>query len=120
MKLNYIKYCKSSITPATKMEFFEYLKNVKSLNPGEVILTSINHDGTMKGYDIETLVKAKEILNVPVIASGGCGNYQHMADLLKKSSMSALSASSMYHFTEQTPLGAKKFLKENGFRVRLQ
>ena len=104
---------------ATKVELFEYLKNVKLLNPGEIILTSINHDGTMKGYDIETFEKAKEILNIPIIASGGCGNYQHMVDLLKKCPISALSASSMYHFTEQTPLGAKKFLKEQGFRVRL-
>ena len=104
---------------STKVELFKYLKKVKSLNPGEIVLTSINHDGTMKGYDIETFIKAKEILNMPIVASGGCGNYQHMVDLLKKCSVSALSASSMYHFTEQTPLGAKKFLKEQGFRVRL-
>jgi len=111
-------YIKSG-SETTKVELFEYLKKVKALNPGEIVLTSINHDGTMKGYDIETFIKAKKILDMPIVASGGCGNYQHMADLLKKCSISALSAASMYHFTEQTPLGAKKFLKEKGFRVRL-
>lgn len=104
---------------STKVDLFDYLEKIKLLNPGEIILTSINHDGTMKGYDIETFIKAKEILNIPIIASGGCGNYQHMADLLEKCSISALSAASMYHFTEQTPLGAKKFLKKKGFKVRL-
>ena len=111
-------YIKSG-SQSTKVDLFDYLKKIKLLNPGEIILTSINHDGTMKGYDIETFIKAKEILNIPIIASGGCGNYQHMADLLEKCSISALSAASMYHFTEQTPLGAKKFLKRKGFKVRL-
>ena len=82
---------------------------IKELNAGEVILTSIDNEGTMKGYDNNVYKIACEILESPVIASGGCGNPNHMNEVLKYSRVSALAAASMFHFTEITPILCKKF-----------
>ena len=72
----------------------------------------------MNGYDLDTLSKAIKTIDFPIIASGGCGNYEHMIDVLRISSNFSLAAASIFHFTEQTPLQAKIYLKKNGFRVR--
>jgi cyclase len=86
---------------------------------GEILLTSIERDGTFEGYDVETTRAVSEAVKIPVIASGGCGNYDHMAEVLSKGGASAVAAASIFHFTEQTPLEAKKHLAAKGFRVRL-
>jgi cyclase len=85
---------------------------------GEILLTSIDRDGTMEGYDLELIRRVAEAVQVPLIASGGAGTYQHMADALGTGRASAVAAASMFLFTEQTPLGAKRFLGEAGFPVR--
>ncbi len=86
---------------------------------GEILLTSIDLDGTMKGYDIELIRRVCAAVAIPVIASGGAGKYEHLYQALAQGRASAVAAASMYHFTEQTPLGAKKYLHEKGIAVRL-
>lgn len=97
----------------------EWAKEVEHLGAGEILLTSVERDGTMQGYDIDLVRDVSAAVNVPVIASGGCGSYAHMAEVLTQSRASAVAAASIFHFTEQTPREAKKFLAANGFRVRL-
>ena len=85
---------------------------------GEILLTAIDRDGTMEGYDTELIASVAGAVSVPVIASGGAGDYAHMAEALKAGA-SAVAASSIYHFTEMTPLGAKIHLAKRGFPMRL-
>ncbi len=91
---------------------------VEALGAGEILLTSINRDGTMTGYDVEITRRVAEAVSIPVIASGGAGNYGHMAEVLRGSKVAAVAAASIYHFTEQTPKEAKNFLRDQGFMVR--
>jgi cyclase len=88
------------------------------LGAGEILITSIERDGTMMGYDLELIRQLNEAVSIPVIASGGAGNYEHMAQALREGKASAVAAASMFHFTQQTPLEAKRYLREQGFNVR--
>jgi cyclase len=94
-------------------------KECAARGAGEILLTSIERDGNFVGYDIETTRAVSEAVKIPVIASGGCGSYDHMAEVLSKGKASAVAAASIFHFTEQTPLEAKRHLAGLGFRVRL-
>jgi cyclase len=96
-----------------------FAKECAARGAGEILLTSIERDGNFEGYDVETVHNVSESVRIPVIASGGCGNYEHMAEVLLKGKASAVAAASIFHFTEQTPLEAKRFLSAKGFRVRL-
>jgi imidazole glycerol-phosphate synthase subunit HisF len=96
----------------------EWAKSLAALGAGEILLTSIERDGTMTGYDIALVRDVAAAVNVPVIASGGCGNYGHMAEVLAGTRASALAAASIFHFTEQTPREAKSYLAARGFCVR--
>ena len=72
----------------------------------------------MQGYDIELVRAVSQAVQIPVIASGGAGSYADMVTVLRDGGASAVAAASIFHFTEQTPLEAKRFLKERGFPVR--
>lgn len=103
---------------ATGREVVAWARELEDRGAGEILITSIERDGTMLGYDlalIESLVRA---VNIPVIASGGAGNYQHMIDAVKKAGASAVAAASIFHFTEQTPAEAKKAMANAGIPVR--
>jgi len=93
-------------------------RRAEAAGAGEILITSIERDGTMEGYDLELLRKVSEAVSVPVIASGGAGEYRHLAKALEAGA-SALAAASIFHFTEQTPREAKRFLREQGYPVRL-
>lgn len=86
---------------------------------GEILLTSIDRDGTMQGYDLELIRDVADAVTIPVIASGGAGEYRHMAEALLDGGASAVAAASMFHFTEQTPLEAKHHLRGCGVAVRV-
>lgn len=86
---------------------------------GEILLTSVDHDGMMEGYDVDVVKQVCEKVNIPVIASGGAGSYEHMVDVLKIGNASSVAAASLFHFTEQTPLEAKKYLKQKQINVRI-
>jgi cyclase len=103
---------------ATGREAVAWARELEDRGAGEILITSIERDGSMQGYDlplIETVVRA---VNVPVIASGGAGNYQHMIDAVKQAGASAVAAASLFHFTEQTPAEAKAAMANAGIAVR--
>ena len=86
---------------------------------GEILLTSIERDGTMTGYNLELIKKVSCAVGIPVIASGGAGSYDDMYRALSEGGASAAAVSAMFHFTEQTPQEAKKYLHGKGINVRL-
>jgi len=96
-----------------------WAKEVESLGAGEILLTSIDQDGRMAGYDIELTKKVSQAVSIPVIASGGAGSYEDMALVLQEGGASAVAAASIFHYTQQTPLEAKLFLKNEGLHIRL-
>ena len=96
----------------------EWVQELEKKGAGELILTSIDLDGTMKGYDFDLLKTVAKIVRIPVIASGGAGDYSHMIKAIQECGASAVAAASMFHFTEQTPYEAKTELKKSGIPVR--
>lgn len=111
-------YTHAGTIPAGK-DPVELAREVEALGAGEILLTSIDRDGTMTGYDLELTRRISEAVSIPVIASGGAGNYEHIAQVLREGKASAVAAASIFHFTQQTPLEAKRYLRESGFNVRL-
>jgi len=97
----------------------ELAQEAEARGAGEILLTSIDCDGTMNGYDIELTRRVTEAVFIPVIASGGAGSYEHMAQVLREARVSAVAAASIFHFTQQTPREAKQYLHQHGFPVRL-
>lgn len=87
---------------------------------GELLVTSIERDGTMEGYDLDLIKTVTEAVDIPVIASGGCGSAEHMADALEIGGASAVAAASVFHFTQLTPAEIKGHLRALSFAVRRQ
>jgi cyclase len=104
---------------ATGLDPVVWARKVESLGAGEILLGSVDRDGTMTGYDIAAVRAVADAVNVPVIASGGAGSYEHMAEVIEEGGADAVAAASIFHFTEMTPKGAKRFLGERGLPVRL-
>jgi imidazole glycerol-phosphate synthase subunit HisF len=96
----------------------EWARELADRGAGEILLTSIDRDGTMLGYDLKLIESVSSAVPIPVIASGGAGNYGHMVDAVLKAGASAVAAASIFHFTEQTPAGAKQALNDAGVPVR--
>jgi cyclase len=96
-----------------------WVKELEDRGAGEIIITSIDKDGTLEGYDLGLIDTVVNSVKIPVIASGGAGNYQHMIDAILISGASAVAAASMFHFTEQTPAEAKLAMQAAGISVRL-
>ena len=86
---------------------------------GEILLTCIDRDGTMAGYDLDTIRRVTDAVSIPVIASGGAGTYDDMAQALIDGGASAVAAASVFYFTQQTPMEAKLHLRAAGVPVRL-
>jgi cyclase len=103
---------------STGREVTVWAREVESRGAGEILITSIERDGTFQGYDLALIETVVNAVNIPVIASGGAGNYQHMVDAVKQAGASAVAAASMFHFTEQTPAGAKSAMQVAGIPVR--
>jgi len=96
-----------------------WAKKVQELGAGEIMLTSMDRDGTKDGYDIELTRTISEAVSIPVIASGGAGTLQHLYDGLVAGKADAALAASIFHFREYTVREAKEYLKERGVPVRL-
>jgi cyclase len=96
-----------------------WARELEDRGAGEILITSIDNDGMMEGYDLGLIEVVSQAVKIPVIASGGAGNYQHMIQAVKQSGASAVAAASMFHFTEQTPAGAKEAMRQAGIPVRL-
>lgn len=95
-----------------------WARQLQDAGAGEILITSIDRDGTLGGYDLELISAVVRAVNLPVIASGGAGSYEHMRQAIQESGASAVAAASMFHFTEQTPAQAKLFLAAAGVPVR--
>lgn len=102
----------------TGKDAVSWARELEDRGAGEILITSIDQDGTMQGYDLSLIDAVVSAVNIPVIASGGAGCYQHMVEAIKESGASAVAAASMFHFTEQTPAGAKKALAAADILVR--
>ncbi|MEA3305997.1 MAG: imidazole glycerol phosphate synthase subunit HisF [Candidatus Omnitrophota bacterium] len=102
----------------TRIDAVEWAKRAAALGAGEILLTSMDYDGTKNGYDIELTKKISEAVNVPVIASGGCGNLEHIHRVLTDGLADAALAASIFHFREYSVRQAKEFLRNKGVCVR--
>jgi cyclase len=114
----YEVYTRSGSQP-TGIHPVDLAKKVERLGAGEILITSIDRDGTLSGYDIELTKIVSEAVSIPVIAAGGAGSYADMSAVLNQTKVSAIAAASIFHFTQQTPLEAKSYLQEQGINVRI-
>ena len=96
-----------------------WARETERLGAGEILLTSIERDGAMCGYDVEVTRQVAAALSIPVIASGGAAGYDDMRQVIEQARVPAVAAASIFHFTQQTPLEAKQYLRDHGVRVRL-
>lgn len=103
---------------ATSLDAVAWARKVAELGAGEILLTSMDADGTCAGYDLELTAAVSEAVSVPVIASGGAGTLQHLADVLSIGRADAVLAASIFHFGDHTVGEAKRFLSERGVPVR--
>jgi len=94
-----------------------HIKNMERQGAGEVLLSSVERDGTMQGYDIDAIKAVSDAVDIPVIASGGCSGYEDMHRALKAGA-SAVAAGALFQFTDCTPRGAAEYLKAKGWEVR--
>ncbi|HEY0670472.1 MAG TPA: imidazole glycerol phosphate synthase subunit HisF [Sphingobacteriaceae bacterium] len=104
---------------ATELETEKWIKEVEGRGAGEILLTSMDHDGTKAGFDCGLLKKINSDLSIPLIASGGAGNTQHFVDVFLKTNVDAALAASVFHYGEILIPDLKKELKGNNIEVRL-
>ena len=103
----------------TGIDAVKWAKKMEEYGAGEILLTSMDKDGTKDGYDIELTKAVSEAVTIPVIASGGAGNLEHLYDGLTKGKADAVLAASIFHYKEYTIKEAKEYLKAKGVMVRL-
>ena len=103
----------------TGIDVIEWVKEAEKLGAGEILLTSIDKDGTKDGYDILLTSKVVDSVSIPVIASGGCGKPDDMIEVFKKSNVDAALAASIFHYETHGVNGVKLYLKEKAIPVRL-
>ena len=106
-------------TIPTEVKLFEWAKEVEERGAGEILFTSMNHDGTKAGFANEALAKLSGLVNIPIIASGGAGTKQHFVDVFKQGKADAALAASVFHFGEIPIIDLKRKLQRNGIEVRL-
>jgi imidazole glycerol-phosphate synthase subunit HisF len=104
---------------ATGLEAFAWCCEVAKRGAGEIVLTSIDQEGTMEGYDLEFIKQVVDALDIPVIAHGGVGSLAHMRDGIAIAGASGVAAASIFHFTDQSPIKARLYLKNEGLDVRV-
>lgn len=103
----------------TEIDLFEWAKEVEQRGAGEILFTSMDHDGTKNGFANEALAKLSDLVNIPIIASGGAGSIPHFADTFKDGKADAALAASVFHFKEIEIKDLKNELKEEGIPVRI-
>ena len=104
----------------TGLDAVDWAKRVQALGAGEILLTSMDRDGTKNGFDLALTRAIVDAVDIPVIASGGVGNLQHLADGVTRAGADAVLAASIFHFGEYTVRQAKEFMRAQGIEVRLE
>lgn len=103
----------------TGLDAVKWAKRVEELGAGEILLTSMDADGTKKGYDIEFINAITSSVNIPVIASGGCGKIEDFYEVFEKSNADAALAASLFHYKELSIREVKGYLKNKGVEIRI-
>ncbi|UZH55030.1 imidazole glycerol phosphate synthase subunit HisF [Salinimicrobium tongyeongense] len=103
----------------TEIDLFDWVKEVEERGAGEILFTSMDHDGTKAGFANEALEKISEMLSIPVIASGGAGNKEHFCEAFTKGKADAALAASVFHFKEIEIRDLKQEMKKQGIEVRI-
>ena len=103
----------------TPVVLLEHLRNMEVLGAGEVLLNSIDHDGMMQGYDLDLASEVSKATHLPVILSGGAGDFQHLVDAITKAGVHAVACASIFHFGDNNPIRARSFLKNHGILVKM-
>lgn len=103
----------------TGIDAVEWARKMEELGAGELLLTSMDRDGTKSGFDLELTRAISDAVDIPIIASGGVGNLQHMVDGIKIGHADAVLAASIFHFGEYTVDEAKRYMRQQGIEVRL-
>ena len=115
---NWTVYVHGGRTP-TEIKALEWAKEAVQRGAGEILLTSMNHDGTKNGYALDITSRMSETLPVPIIASGGAGTHHHFIEVFTKGKADAALAASIFHFSEIPIPELKKYLNKNKISVRL-
>jgi cyclase len=102
----------------TGMDAVQWAQRAVSLGAGEIVLNSIDGDGTKAGYDVEATRTISDIVSVPVVASGGAGNLDHMVEVVQKGHASAVLAASIFHYGTYTVAQVKEYLSARGIPTR--
>ena len=103
----------------TGIDALEFAKKMEKCGAGELLITSMDRDGTQAGYDIELISKISAKVNIPVIASGGVGNLEHLLSGIKEGKASAVLAASIFHYGLYSIREVKEYLKNNKIAVRI-
>ena len=104
---------------ATGLDAVDWARQVQTLGAGEILLTSMDRDGTKNGFDLELTRAVSDAVDIPVIASGGVGTLQHLADGVLQGRADAVLAASIFHYGEYTVRQAKEYMRSKGIEVRL-
>lgn len=103
----------------TGLDAIEWARKMENSGAGELLLTSMDRDGTKSGFDLELTRRISDAVDIPIIASGGVGNLQHLVDGVQQGHADAVLAASIFHFGEFTVIEAKRYMKQHGIEVRL-
>ena len=103
---------------ATRKDPVQWAKEVAELGAGEILLTSIDLEGTMNGYDVDLTKSVSDVVDIPIIANGGAGTLEDVYEALTRGGASAVAAGSIFHFTDQSIIKARRYLKTHGINVR--
>jgi cyclase len=104
---------------ATGLDAIEWARKMESLGAGELLLTSMDRDGTKSGFDLELTRAISDAVDIPIIASGGVGTLQHLVDGVREGRADAVLAASIFHFSEHAIEDAKRYMHQHGIEVRL-
>ncbi|HEX8580530.1 MAG TPA: imidazole glycerol phosphate synthase cyclase subunit [Allosphingosinicella sp.] len=97
----------------------QHVRDVIAAGAGEIMIQSIDRDGTMEGYDVELVRRVKAVSTIPVIACGGSGNYEHLREVFAETDVSAVACGSLFNFSDSNPIRAKAFLTNHGLSFKV-
>jgi cyclase len=103
----------------TDIDVVDWAKRAEDLGAGEILLTSVEQEGTREGYDVTTVRRVADAVMIPVIASGGAGSLQDLVDIVTEGHASAVAVASIFHFTDQSPIKAHSYMRQAGLDVRM-